>query len=210
VAVYQVNLGLVKLSRLEPDGQELIVGLRGPGRVIGAAASLLECPHATTAATLTRCQLRSLPSSEFRRLVRSDPRLSWDLLRMQSRELLEQVQAAGLTRVPARQRLEHFLWELIGSLEPNERQVPIRLRLPLRQWELALLVGVTREHLNRLLKQLEDDGALWRHKGYLMIPDAESCGTKGISSRNDDMGDPDHRQGWPAGLSWRVAATRPT
>jgi hypothetical protein len=50
---------------------------------------------------------------------------------------------------------------------------PVRVALPLRYTELARAIVTTRQHLARVLKQLEDDDLIRRQKGWLVIPDLE-------------------------------------
>src|SRR6266851_5311661 len=52
--VYFVAGGLIKLVHFEPDGRELIIGLRFPGCLVGSSALLAEEPSLATAITLPR------------------------------------------------------------------------------------------------------------------------------------------------------------
>ncbi len=171
-AVHRLECGLVKLTRVQEAGHEMIVGLRRAPWMLGSAEALLERSYATTATTLKRCRLRSLSAAGFRRLVRTDARMSWQVHRMLSREVYEQAELAALACLPARRRLEHFLDELVRAEDAGAVAGWFRLQLPLKQQELAQLLAVTREHLNRMLKQLEGEGLIRRHKGWLLISDS--------------------------------------
>lgn len=168
--VYFLKSGLVKLMRVEEDGQQMIVGLRSSGWLLGADSALLQAPHPVTAVALTRCDLRCLAAADFCRLLHENPRLSWQVHQLQSREVYSQVrQLAGLGCLSARHRLEQFLWDLAGSLAPAAPAREIRLQVPLRDWEVAQMIAVTSSYVCRLLKELEQDGLLKRRKGWIIL-----------------------------------------
>ncbi len=169
-AVFLIEEGLVKVSRVEENGNEAIVGLRRKDWVLGWAAALLGRPHPTAAETVEPCRLRHLRVADYHRLVRTDTAESLRLHRVQGLEYYERVQTRGLR---ARDRLERFLREEARQQQPvpSTTAGPVRFQLPLRQWELALLIGVTREHLSRMLRQLQREGCLLRRKGWFVLPD---------------------------------------
>jgi len=172
--VYFIDRGLVKLIYLEQDGRELIVDLRSPGWLLGAASAIVQKPHSVTAVTLTRCHLRHIPADLFLSLLKSDTQLSWQLHQMHSHEVCDQVsRVVQLGCLSARHRLEHLLWQLISALELNGAQKDVRLQLPLKHQEIAELIVVTPAYLSRLFNQLEKEGSLQRKKGWLIIPNPE-------------------------------------
>ncbi len=172
--VYLLKSGLVKLMRVEEDGQQMIVGLRSAGWLLGVESALLQSPHPVTAVALTRCDLRCVPSSQFRKMVRDDARLSWKVHQIQSREVYSQVrQLSGLGCLSARHRLEQFLWDLSAALKPAAQCREIRFQVPLRDWEVAELIAVTSSYVCRLLKELESDGLLRRRKGWIILSQPE-------------------------------------
>lgn len=172
--VYIINRGLVKLMRLEQEGHGLIVGLRFPGWILGSAAVIMNRPHPMTAVTLTKCQLCRVPSETFLHLLRTDSQLSWHLLQMLSREVVEQsARVAQLGCLTARYRFEQLLWQLIMALGLQQAHKTIRLQLPLKHREIAELIAVTPEHLSRILKQMQDKGIITQHKGWMVILDPD-------------------------------------
>jgi CRP-like cAMP-binding protein len=68
------------------------------------------------------------------------------------------------------------LLRLIGEVVAAEYHAapsgPLRVALPLKYTELARAIVTTRQHLSRVLKQLEDENLIHREKGWLVIPDA--------------------------------------
>jgi CRP/FNR family transcriptional regulator len=168
--VYFIESGLIKLTRLELDGKEGMVGLRGPGWILGAASVMVQEPYPVTATALTRCHLRRMSVEAFRHLVKTNGPLSWCLHQIHSREIYDwMAHASGLAKLSARQRLEQFLWELVVAQERFELRKPIRLQVPLLKKEIAQLIAVTPEHLSRELMKLEKEGLIRRDQGWLII-----------------------------------------
>jgi CRP-like cAMP-binding protein len=173
--VYLVEKGVVKLVRLSDDAREMIVGLRSKGAVLGAASIIVQKPHQVTAVTLTDCSLRRMPLQIFLELAKTNPQISWFLLQEHSREVYEQAgYLVGLRYLSARQRLEQLIWQLSFSFAGNRQTRMLRFQLPLKFWEMAQLVGITPEHLSRVLKQVEEEGLVCRENGCFVIPDLNS------------------------------------
>jgi CRP-like cAMP-binding protein len=172
--VYMVEQGLAKLIRLTEDGQEIIVGLRSSGWILGANSAILGNPYSLAAVTLTRCRLRCIYAEQFVRLARSDLEFSWYLHVLHNQELDDHLaHLVGLRCHSARRRFERLLSLLVSSIEPDLSRDEARLKLPMKQWEIAQLIGVTPEHLCRLQRQMEEEGLLQRANGWLIISDLD-------------------------------------
>ena len=172
---YLLEGGLVKLVRIGMNGQEVIIGLRAQGAILGAASIIVSKPHPVTAVTLTQCVMRPAPLKDFLNLAQTNLELSWSLHQAQSQEVYYQAeQLAEMRYLSARQRLENLLLGLITSLGLNKESEMIRLTLPLKHWEIAQLIGVTPEHLSRILRQAENEGVIIRDNGGLIICDCQT------------------------------------
>jgi CRP/FNR family transcriptional regulator len=173
--VVTIERGIVKLIRLNEYGQKTIVGLRSRGSVLGAASIIMQRPHPVTVVTMTACSLRRIPLKMFLELARTDPKLSWYLHQAHSREAYEQVkQMTALRNLSVRQRLEQLIRDLIFLQIRSNQAKRITLNLPLKLCDLAQLIGITPEHLSRVLKQAEDEGILHRAGGCLIVSDCQS------------------------------------
>ncbi len=170
--IFFVEDGLVKLVRMDGNGREQILGLRGPGWILGAAFILVGRAHPASVVAVTPCTLRRLSRDSFLELMAVQPTLSWHVHRMHSSEVLSQFHhMANLGVKSARQRLERVLRRFVAVTNRNGGSKDVRLLSPLKRWELASLIAVTPEHLSRLLRQLRDDGVIQVHKGWIVIPD---------------------------------------
>ncbi|MDH5201976.1 MAG: Crp/Fnr family transcriptional regulator [Nitrospirota bacterium] len=176
-AVYLVVRGMVKLTRLERDGNEVIAGLRHRHWLIGAPPVLLNKPYSFTAITLTNCVLRCISREGFLTQVKINELFSQHLLRLLSLEIFSHtMKIVLLGSMSARERLSRFLYEMICKLEqsttlkkPVELHKPIKLNVPLKYKEIAQLIAITPEHFSRMLKEMEEQGIITRDKGHLIV-----------------------------------------
>jgi CRP-like cAMP-binding protein len=168
--VFFIDQGAIKLVYVNPNGKEVIIGLRSSGWLLGAPEVILNEPHPATAVTLTRCCLYRVNSETFRLLAKHNASLSTYLHQVYSREIYQQMmRITELKCCSARQRLEHLLRRLIPELEERDPEKEIWLQVPLKHSEIAQLISVTPEHFSRLLKQMEQDGIIGRKGGWLIV-----------------------------------------
>lgn len=170
--VYLISSGYVKVSSVNRDGRQLILGLRGVGSMLGVPALLLQeaCPVSATA--ITYCESRYFAAELFVPLLKADSRFSWLIQLEQSRQARQFVShILQLGFCSARRRLGELLWQLISANPFDEQQKAANLKLPLKQWEVAQLIAVTPEHLSRIAKQMQREGILQWTKGTVTVFD---------------------------------------
>jgi CRP-like cAMP-binding protein len=166
--IYFLDRGVVKLTRNEHNGGAIILGLHTPGDLIGTAAAVSQREHQFAATTVGPCQLTEMSVSQFHDLLRVNMSFSMWVLNCLSIEAEDHHnRIAQLACCSARQRLEYLLWQFVHKMGAG--QLPCRLRVGLKQWELANLLAVTPAYLCKLIKELEDDGLLCRKGGWLLV-----------------------------------------
>ncbi len=175
--VYFIERGMVKLTRIDEAGHEIIAGLRRRYWLVGAPAVLLDKPYSFTVTTLTECLLRGISSEGFLNLVRNDEKFYMELTRILSQEIYEQAESViTLGCLPAKDRLRQLLRDFIletGRSAESEKQ--FKLRIPLKHKELAQMIAITPEHLSRLLGRLEKEGFIGRERNRIIIKKPISC-----------------------------------
>ena len=190
-AVYLIQKGLVKLTRCEANGHEVIVDLRFPGSFVGSAAAIREAHHPFTAMTATRCKLTRWNCRGFLLRLGTDDLFSKYVVSALSNEVIDHIaHISQLACLSARERLEQFLWHLCERLEPGnvleQSSGESKLQLPLKHSEVADLLSVTPTYLCRLLNSLEADNVIERSKGWIVIKRSElwhsSIGRSGSGS----------------------------
>jgi CRP-like cAMP-binding protein len=170
--VFYIEHGLVKLIRMSENGQELAIGLPSKGSLLGAASLIVQEPYPFTAVTVTPCALSRIPADLFLRLAKTDEQFCWYLHEVHSIEVHRQAsQLAALRYLSARQRFERLLLEFLSSIPTYEKQISMKIRLPLKHWEIAQLIGVRPEHLSRVLQQIKQEGILHEEDGCMVVSD---------------------------------------
>jgi CRP/FNR family transcriptional regulator len=172
--VYLVQSGIVKLTRCEANGQEILLDLRFPGSLVGSAAVISEKPHLFGATTVTRCTVTRWTSPNFLKLMATDVSVAARVRKILSDEVLDHVvRISQLTCLPARQRLEQLLWQFCERAQPNDSgpraEGTSRLHLPLKHYEIAHLLSITPAYLCRLLNALEKESVINRSKGWIIV-----------------------------------------
>jgi CRP-like cAMP-binding protein len=170
--VYLIERGIVMLSRLEPDGRRRIVGIRGRYWLLAAPPVFLGIPYQFTGTTVTPCHLRPITAKCFLHLLKTNESFSWEMHRLFSQEILRNLQKVIVTSMSADDRLRHFLCRLITEMTPEESKIQNHFEVPLKHTELAEIVGVSPEHLSRVVKKMQQKGVLRSTKGMLTIMDA--------------------------------------
>ena len=170
--VFYIERGLVKLIRLNENGQEFAIGLQSQGSMLGAASVIVQEPYPFSAITVTDCVLSRIPADLFFRLAKTDEQFCWYLHEIHSLEVHRQAsQLAALRYLSARQRFERLLLQFLSSMKTHEKQISMKIRLPLKHWEIAQLIGVRPEHLSRILQQIKQEGVLHEENGYMIVSD---------------------------------------
>jgi CRP-like cAMP-binding protein len=79
---------------------------------------------------------------------------------------------AALTFQSATRRLRRLLWQVSRGIS-GSGAVSGAMQIPLKQWEIAQVLAITPEHMNRLLKVLEEEGVIRRLRNILVLTQPE-------------------------------------
>jgi len=163
--------GVVKQSRLLPDGRRQIVNFSLPGDLLGLVAADSGSPLAAEAVTPVRlCRLR-WPQLES--LVAEFPAMQKRLRDVACAELAAaQDHIVSLGRRSAVERLAHFLVGMhrrTGSVSMLCGAGPASLRLPMSQAEIAEHLGLRLETVSRAFGMLRRAGLVQRQSRQLFV-----------------------------------------
>jgi CRP-like cAMP-binding protein len=92
---YLIHDGVIKLTWSDTSGHETIIGLRGPGWFLGAAAVIVAAPNPASATTLVLSTLEHIPGEVFLQLLTRNPELARKIHEKHSQEILEQASMLG-------------------------------------------------------------------------------------------------------------------
>jgi CRP/FNR family transcriptional regulator len=168
--VFVIVRGVVKHVRAEAGSRETLVALRTPMSLVGSSASVADQTHLTTASTLTTCVVRTLGSQLFRSNLESNKDFSLYVHRLHAAESREQILRASQFAVCAADRLARLLRHFVKSGFTTQWGQYTRLDVPLNREEIGDMIGVRREHVSRVLSQLEAEGLVSRRDHWILIP----------------------------------------
>jgi CRP/FNR family transcriptional regulator, cyclic AMP receptor protein len=143
--------GTVKLSINSGDGRRLILGIAGPGDILGLNASVLGIPYEMTAETQFPCMITSLQRQSFLDFLLRYP-VAWQnvarQLSLENKKACERLRTLGLT-LTAPARLARLLVEWCANGHQTERG--IRIHCSLTHEEIGEYIGASRETVTRAL-----------------------------------------------------------
>jgi CRP/FNR family transcriptional regulator, cyclic AMP receptor protein len=171
--VFVIERGSVMVTSMAPGGREIVLGLRGPGDLIGELSALDAAPRSAAALAVEEVEATVAPSSALIRAL-SDAAIAMDLLRV----------LASRLRDADRKRLEFAALDTLGRVawrleELSERfgeQTPdgIDVELPLSQEQLASWCGASREATVKALATLRTLGCISTGRRSVLIRDIEA------------------------------------
>jgi CRP-like cAMP-binding protein len=159
--------GRVRLLDYPVAGAEVLVQSLGPGAWFGELSTLDGGPRPQDAVASGSTTLMHVPDAAYQRLAEGLPALHHDLALLACAH-----QRAALAFIG--QRVVQALPARIAAALLGVAQDVGRAPLAIRQSELALMVGVSRQTLNRQLKAFERGGAIRTHYARIEILDADA------------------------------------
>jgi CRP/FNR family cyclic AMP-dependent transcriptional regulator len=159
-AVYVLLRGSVKVHPLTPDGAEVILGVLGPGEVVGEMSLADSLGRSASVTTLEESTLLWIDRATFRTGIEGSPVLARNLADILSRRVrLANARLLSLATLDVSGRVASQILSL--SREYGEK-TPQGVRMPLRltQSDLAALVGASRVRVNQALGYLRKSGAI--------------------------------------------------
>ncbi|MBO0802138.1 MAG: Crp/Fnr family transcriptional regulator [Nocardiopsaceae bacterium] len=171
--------GRVKVFRTSCDGSILILGVRGPGEVLGEISILGGADRSATVVAVDLCEVRVVPAERFLFLVRSLG-LQPQLLRHAMTRIREGEEwRAEIATLPAGPRLARTLLRL--ALPGPDGQADIGLD----QAELGLAVGLSRSTVAVELARLREQGIIATSRRRIVITDRAQLSAAGKSGCGD-------------------------
>jgi CRP/FNR family transcriptional regulator, cyclic AMP receptor protein len=171
--VFLIERGWVTLGTATPAGGEVILGLRGPGDVVGELSALDGEPRTATALAVGEVEAVVTPARLMIAMLGRDPELAGELLRL----------LAGRLRESDRQRREFAMLDSLGRvarrlLELAERFGEpsgdgVRVELPLSQEQLASWCGCSREATVKALRTLRQVADVTTGRRTITLRDPE-------------------------------------
>jgi CRP/FNR family transcriptional regulator, anaerobic regulatory protein len=169
--LYVVRRGWLYSSMLLPDGNRQILSIHLPGELAGdTGLAWTTAPFTLVAATDAAVGI--IDKAALRRLFESHPRLGL-LIHMlaQAERVALADRLASVGRTSARARVAALICDIMRRLRAGGEAVEDGIPLPLTQEEIGDATGLTAVHVNRMMRQLAEDGLIARTNGRVRILD---------------------------------------
>ncbi len=148
-----------------PDGERQIVDFQIPGDFLGLRGILFRTADHSTEA-VTKIEASEVLATDIFESFAEAPRLATAVLWAASRDEAMVVEhLVNLGRRSAEVRMAHFLLELSARLKLVGVGDKTGFDCPLTQYHLADALGLSAVHVNRVLRQLREDGLVTFQKG---------------------------------------------
>ena len=185
-ALYLILEGSVSVLKEDDTGREIVLAYLNPGEFFGEMCLFRE-QQARTAAVRTRTPalVAEMGYQAFRGFNRENPDIMFEVagqlatrLRDTSRRL------SDLAFLDVAGRVAHELLNL--SKLPDARKHPRGIQVSISRQELARIVGCSREMAGRVLKRLEEDGAVMSQGRSVVVLDGNHLADHGHAHSHED------------------------
>ncbi|MGE5148251.1 MAG: Crp/Fnr family transcriptional regulator [Candidatus Eiseniibacteriota bacterium] len=178
-ALYAVVSGLIRIAVAGEGGKELTLGLMEPGDVFGEIALLDGLTRTAGAQAAADTVLLVVQRAHFLQMLEAEPGLARHIIELLCERL--RINTDRITEY-AFLNLHARLARKIESLAIAYGQHGdggVRITLPLSQSELAQMLGVTREAVNKQLKSWSQAGVLRVERGTITVCDMRALSEAG-------------------------------
>lgn len=169
--LYAILKGQIGIHTSSEDGKVMMLNILDPGDVLGEIALIDGKERTAGARALRPSELFRIDRSDFIPFLERHPPLAIRLMGVlcaRLRYISENIEDAVFHDVPRRlARRLLLLAESYGQPTPGG----VRITQPVSQEDLACMLGVTREMVNKCMKALKKSNALTYTKGFLVLTD---------------------------------------
>jgi CRP-like cAMP-binding protein len=172
-AVYFVNGGRVKISKVTRDGKELTLAYRGPGEVFGELVLIDGGPREEMAEAMENALITEIDRNEFERLVQREGMIGYRLTRIvaeRRREVENKIETLIFKDVNA--KLAELLLRLASEYGVDDERGTL-VALKITHQEMANLIGSTRETVSLTLSQFKRKGLIQTDGRKVILADRD-------------------------------------
>lgn len=170
--VFFLTAGKARATIYSENGKQVTFRDINSGGIFGELAAIDGKPRSASVEAASRCTVAAMSAELFWEMLRSQPVVMADVLRLLSRQVRElSDKVVDLSTKDVRRRI---LAELLRMAEPSETEFGNAVLFPApTNADIAARVATARETVNRELKWLMGVGIVQKHGSTLVIPDFE-------------------------------------
>jgi len=173
VAVYLVNGGRVKVSKVTRDGKELTLAYRGPGEIFGETCLIDGGPREEMAEAMENALVTEVERGQFEKLLMTHPVLGYrmtKILAQRRREVESKIE--NLVFKDVNSKLAELLLRLGSEYGVDDARGTL-VALKITHQEMANLIGSTRETVSLTLAQFKKRGLIQTEGRKVILADRE-------------------------------------
>jgi CRP-like cAMP-binding protein len=172
-SIFFLKKGRVKLSRISPEGKEMIIGLVNPGEVFGELSILDASERNDFATTLNDSLICAISKDDFKNFLEKNPELNLKVSRLigfKMRKFSERIEE--LVFKDANQRVVSFILNL--AKEHGKKIGDEYFVKPfLKHQDIAKLTACSRQTVNSILTDLREKNIINFDRRKLVIHNIE-------------------------------------
>ncbi|WP_124726777.1 Crp/Fnr family transcriptional regulator [Staphylospora marina] len=175
--IYFLQSGYIRLVSMNDDGSgQLFLYLR-PGSVFPYIGLFRDEYYRFSGEAATDVELLYLPMAKFERLIRNDPEVLVNVIRVMGDKMHElEVRIQKLTRVHATDRVRQLISLLVRDIGEKIHASAFRIPCPLTTTDLAKMAGTSRETVSHVLQEYKASGKLAIRSKIITITDPSFFG----------------------------------
>lgn len=171
--LYFLKEGSVKLMKSADDGKDLVLYYFRPGDIFGETESFSNEVCGFTAEALTECTIGIIQQSDLEVLLWQHGDLAIEFMKwMGFMHRFTQLKLRDLLFYGKSGALASTLVRMTNSYG-YEKDGAIHFSVAFTNYDLADLIGATRETVNRMLNHMKKEGIIDYHNGSIIIKDIE-------------------------------------
>ena len=150
--------GHLRVFKLTPDGQQVVVRFVSPGEVFGVAMAIGRSTYPATAAAVVDSIALVWPSAAWPRLIAKHPALAVNTLQTVGSRLQEaHTRVVEMSTEQVERRIAHALLRL-AQQSGRKVEAGVQIDFPISRQDVAEMTGATLHTVSRVLSAWEDKG----------------------------------------------------
>jgi CRP-like cAMP-binding protein len=158
--LFFVKTGTLRMYKVNAEGKQFTAAILGSGNMFGEIDSLSFGTHDMYIETIEETLICSVLREHFEKFLLKRPELAMRFLKVLSNQLKEKDKLLEKLAIGnIEDRVLHLLFKLSEQFG-TENDGFIKIDFPLTQQEIANMIGITRESVTTILKDLSQKGIL--------------------------------------------------
>ncbi|MEO3859354.1 Crp/Fnr family transcriptional regulator [Acrocarpospora sp. B8E8] len=165
------RIALVKVTKYLENGEQLLLGIRVSGDLVGEMASVRDSPRVATVTLCSDCLVYAIPDAAFTAFIERHPKASRGVTRLMADRLdWANRRREGMSGYDVSTRLATVLIEL-ADRHGSQVERGLDLGVPLTQVELGRLIGAGEDAVGNAMRTMNERGLAQSNYGRVIILD---------------------------------------